>query len=515
MPTIDELDQLNPDFNLPYHAGLWGLYRGSEVWHGQATRWLPKRFAETQKDYAERLSTAVYDNKSAPVVDTFAQWLFEQPPELPEATTKAVSPAVGAPGLVSVLSLAFTHALIHRRGWVFVDMPTTEATNLAEQEARGEAQPQYLVIDPLNVVDWALDRRGRVEWAIIREVVHERAGLGPRAWWVQWTYVDATQVTKYRRRLAPEELAEAGRPGSLKGGAVERHATSTPPGGVCPLVCLELPEGLWAMDRLHDPAVGHLRANHALDWALDRSAFALLGIFTADDGSGNTAAVGPGYAIQLAPDDRLEYVESSGAAFSALRTQKQDYEQAVYRAMRQMALATNTNATGTASGAAKARDMDPMRTVLKAYRDAAEAWVHRVVDTAVAVSGAPKPPAGWTVAGMDAWRDRTLGEFFEAVVLATGAMTMSPTMAREVAKTQARMLLEGTSGETHLEAIYKEIEEADPAMGLAFAGKQMGDDVAAALAGGGGEDAPDEDMADDKREAQAKSGQGRLGAAGA
>lgn len=515
MPTVADLDQTHPEYDPAYYSKLSALYHGGRIWHKMAQVWLPKRDLESTEDHRKRMATAVYENKAGPVIDTIAQWLNEEPLVVADATlATALAPPDGATPLDQVMTDVITNALVHKRGWVYVTLPQTSANTRGEQRRAGDLQPEYRVVDSESVLDWELDSRGRVVWAMIRELIETRAGpTARRVWSIQWTYVSTEYVQKFTLALEDDEVSEAGHlaPTKLKDKQVTPGQVVETGDAGCPLACLALKDGLWAMDRLADPAAGHLRTAHALDHLLDRSAFAVLLIRSKGE-SLNAPAVGPGYALQVGPDDSAEFIEPSGAAFEALRNTKQDYEQAVYRTMRQMALATRTDGGGTASGAAKARDMDPMRIVLSAYRVVVLTFAKRLIHLAASVVGA-RVPADLMLSGLDAWKERTLDEFFVAASLAMDAIAMSETLGRAVAKTKAQMLLAGTPGAVDLEQIEHEIDQADPMEALMIGGKSLGDDVAATLAGTtGGE--KDERAAEDKRAGQKKSGQGRRGAKG-
>lgn len=508
MPNAKMLDQTHPDFDLCHQERLWALYRGGAAMATHKLALLPQRQAEEPKAYSERVRHALYVNTAGPVVDTLIQWLFEEAVQVsPETLRPTLAPAPGSLSLTAALAEATRNAAIHRYGWVYVTQPEVRASNLAEQEASGGLQPIYRPLDPTSVLDWDLNPDGTVRWAITRELKHERSGPGgSRRWWVVWSWITAESVTTYR--LPVDQDATPPAVGHSDADVAE-YSTVPVSGGQCPLVALHLPEGLWAMERMHDPAIGHFRANHSKDWALERSAFALL-VFKRRAYDEPLPPIGHSFAIPLTTEEDMRFEEPPGRAISALRQNTLDYEEAVLRVMRQMALSTSTAAQGGghATGASKARDMDPMRIVLGAYRAQVAAATARLASLVTAMRGgaAVVPASKVDVTGMDAWKERTLAEFFQAAALAIDAMAMSDTLAREVAKTKARKLLEGQVSAATMAKIEQEIEEADPDLAMPLGAKSLGDDVAATLAGTGGKE-PDKDRAKSAKEGERASGE--------
>lgn len=485
MPPISAktLDQHHPSYNSKRLCQLRALYEGGEAWHALKRTWIPRNYKEPIDLYEDRLNRATYTNHSSPIIDLISAWLFEAPPALSDEATLAIkalednADGKGTP-LPSLLQEVFIDALVGGKAFVWVNLPKRDeqnmATTLFEEESKGLNQPFLVRLPPEQVIDWEEDDRGDLQWIMVHDMQQTRSDptQGGRQVAFRWTLITKTSIRRW------VYVSEDGQPPG-EHVLVPEQLTLEHNIGTLPVKRIQLAPGLWAMEKLHDPAIDLARKDNDLAWALHKSAHALMVILR---GGGivleNTdITVGPGYSLELESEADVKYVEPSGSSFGVLRQAKQDAKSDLYRVVHQMALSGEAgNATQAVSGASKSRDWESLQVIMSAYSRLVLDFVTELLKLVGTVAGKEAP--GLRVGGLNAWRKRTLEQFLEAAALTLGAQTMSPTFAREVAKEQAWALLGESSKPEVMKAIEDEIDQADPlGANITTMGKQLGDDV--------------------------------------
>lgn len=481
--SVRTLNATHPDYDSGHLAHLAALYAGGKTWARYKEFWIPQNYAEPTDLYADRLARALYINHAAPIVDLLAAWLFEAPPAVSDAPSSVTTLEKNADGngkpLAEFFKGCFLDALVGRRSFVWANLPAAPVdgapTNRLSEEQMGLTQPFLVRLTPQQVIDWEADERGGLLWVMVRDVVAARSDptAGGRTHVHRWTLIDGTRIRRWEWHGQHEGDTPKDEDMVSMVSDIEHRM------GIMPVQVLTMTPGLWAMDKMHDPAVDLLRKDNDLSWALHKSAHALMVVKYGDNDIEPDAppVVGAGYMISMPASGSVEYAEPSGASFSVLRQSKQDALQDMFRVVHQMAMAANNEATrAAASGASKTRDWEALQIVMSAYTALVADFVREVL--AMVAEIAEQSPEAMRVGGMNAWKRRTLEQFLEAAVLAVGAQSMSPTFAREVAKKQAELMLKEDIDPSVLQTIYEEIDQADPfGANLALMGKQLGDDV--------------------------------------
>lgn len=481
--TVKTLNGTHPDYDESHLSHLAGLYSGGKTWAAHKDFWIPQNYAEPHDLYNDRLARALYINHAAPIVDLLAAWLFEAPPSVSDAPPSVENLGKNADSngkpLAEFFKGCFLDALVGRRSFVWANLPALPEqgapTNRLDEEKLGLTQPFLVRLSPQQVIDWEEGENGGLHWVMVRDVVTRRTDptQGGRVTVHRWTLIDGQRIRRWEWVGDHEGAIPQGEDIVTETSSIEHNM------GIMPVQMLTLTPGLWAMDKLHDPAVDLLRKDNDLSWALHKSAHALMVIkYGANEMEPDAPpTVGPGYSISMSSEGGVEYAEPSGASFNVLRQAKLDALQDMFRVVHQMAMASNNDATRAAtSGASKSRDWESLQIIMSAYTDIVGDFVREVL--AMVAQIADQPAEKIRVSGMNAWKRRTLEQFLEAAVLAVGAQSMSPTFAREVAKKQAELMLKEDIDPSILQAIYEEIDQADPfGANLALMGKQLGDDV--------------------------------------
>lgn len=466
---------------------LDALYEGGKAFHAVKGRVIHQNAKEPADVYADRLKRVTYTNHSGPICDLFGAYLFSEAPQVELEDDRDIPEGGGAidprpedewlaewvkdvDGRGAPLARwgrhAFVRALVGRQVFAWVNLPAPDpeapaARSRAEQEARGDLSPYVVLLDAAQVVDWEEDRRGRLKWVMAHYIERERPDIGsPRRSVYRWVHIDATAIRAWEWRPPSED------PGCAP--TKDDEATELPPVlhgfGRIPVARLRLPEGLWAMAKLADPATAHVRTDNDLDWALHRAAHALMVLKRKTPDV--EPVVGPGYYLEIGTEDDVFFAEPGGAQFTALAARVAALREELYRVVHQMAMAADSTAPRSRlSGESKERDWDATLIVMSAYADLVRSFLGEVAELALGVVATAAAPAV-SVKGLEGWQQEGLAEFLEAAVLAVEAYRLSPTFRRVVAKRQAERLLSDEVDARVMQTIRDEIDAAqvdDPA----------------------------------------------------
>lgn len=438
------------------------LYCGGDEWHEHVEHWIPKNAQEPDPLWAERRARATYTNHAGPICDMIAGWLFSEPASLTgeAGAIEGWSSDVDRQGSSwsSWWRAAFTEALVQREVYAWVNLPRAPETPLAsraEQERAGLLRPYLVEIDADDVVDWDDDETGGLRWIIVRDVEETRGSVEEartKTW--RWRYIDAQVIRTWTWKATAEKPAPTGDDEAMEGDQITHGY------GLIPVARLRLSEGLWAMSKLHDPVVGHTRAENDLDWALHRAAHSLL-VMTTRDGAAKPT-LGPGYYLQVWRDDqgedKVSYAEPTGASFTVMAERVEKRREEIYRVVQQLALAASSgDAPAKLSGASKAMDWQAMQVMLVAYADLVLAAMRATLRI---VEAASRTNAGTlSVSGLEGWQREDLTAYIDQLVQALPAVP-SPTFKRAAAKGLAVRLLPDATAED-LAQVAKELDAAD------------------------------------------------------
>lgn len=461
---IELLEQRHPDYDADGRlCTLEALYEGGAAFRKHIEKLLPAHSEEMGEAYAERLRLALYTNHFAPIVNMLSGALFAEP-AAPEQLPKGEwwseflkNVDRNSTTFAAFAVQAVSDALVYRRAYAWVNLPRRpeglEVTDRAQQEAAGLLDAYVSPIRAQQVIDWETDEQGRPLWLMVRDCVETRPGVEAKRVKVhRWTRIDTTSITIWewtppsageKRDPGPEDEAE------LKTQVAHRF-------GRLPVAVLTLPTTLHAGGYLHDPAIAHCRGRNDLSFALHRAAHALLYIKQQVQGPGRPI-LGPGYYVNLGPNDDIGYAEPSGSNFQLLSEDVVQRREEMFRVVHQMAVGADSDATrARGSGESKQQDWKALEIVLVSLADRVRPFLADVLKLVGKARGETVAP---TIAGLDGWQQEALEAWLAAAAMATDARRMSPTFTKSVAKMQAQRVLGNAKPEV-LKAIEKEIDEA-------------------------------------------------------
>lgn len=463
------LEQRHPDHDGQALAVARALYAGGRRWHALRETWLPKHPEEALETHRERLARALYHNHVGPITDMLGAAVFTEPPAVDGLKGEWLADWLGnvdreGTALGAWCRERLVDALVERKVFAWINLPARDPAaptpvSRADETNAGLLSAFLVAFTAEQVIDWEVDGDGRLAWLMIRDVVEQRASVDVQRTQVhRWTCIDRTSIRRWTwssttNQSAPTAEAEADEQPVVKHGL-----------GELPVACLELPEGLYALGKLTDPAIAHIRARNDLSWALHRGAHPLLYI-KAKWGETKRPVLGPGYYLSLDPDDGIGYAETSGASHKLLAEDTVQLREELYRVVHQMAVGADSDASrARSSGESKQADWKAMEIVLSALAEKVRGFMVDVLRLVARARG--DQTARPSITGLDGWQEEDLEVWLAAAAMATDAHQLSATFRKEVAKRQAKRVLVGASEEV-LEAVRTEIDAAqvdtDPA----------------------------------------------------
>jgi len=263
----------------------------------------------------------------------------------------------------------FTEALVTGRSYVLVDFPRLEqkAANRAEEDASGASRAYLVPYTAEEVINWSLDCEGNFEWVVIRTKTVKKDKIEDPQWRTEtrWSYYDKQRFEVYTR------AGDAGTPKMVDEGS---HALTAL--GQVPLFGLQMPTGLWLLNRAASLQLEHFNKSNALSWALTMGLFAMPVVYSEREFD---QMVGESYYIQLGPTDRFGWTEPEGKVYQIAADNLSRLQEEIYRVCYLPQAGGSLDRAGRASALAMQRDFAITQEVLRAFGDVAKDQVKRVL----------------------------------------------------------------------------------------------------------------------------------------
>ena len=332
-----------------------------------------------------------------------------------------------------------------------------------EQEERGLLEPYLTPIPAENVIEW-VEEDGDLEWLVVcdteskRESIHHSRGMITKT----FTIWSKASWSRYSITYSPKKPPKPDTP-------VPFVAEGVHPFGRVPFVCVKLPEGLRAMDKLESMAREHLNKRNALGWAEYKSLFALLYEFLGSEEGSSTEPVGmaqedpdralsikgQGHVNERGKDDSAMYVGPDTAPFSEARKSCDQIKSEMYRVMHAMADSVEmTSGAARRSGDSKAEDNRQKDVLLSEFGRFAREFVSGVMELLQLIKGDEQHRVG----GGDSFDTVDLmAKVAEAVELGNGLPMKSPTFLRLYLEKVYMMVLKGEVTDKERDVIRAEL----------------------------------------------------------
>lgn len=414
MPTIADLNQRHPSCDIERMKDLAALYDGDELFEKRLNRFMPQWEREPGDRYALRVKLAHYRNYLGAIVDYFAALLFTSKPNViaRDDQTQEVKPDPGefysafredcdrtGTDIDAFFKDRLTDAMVHRVSWLSVEQPVpaddqAPPANRAEFDARklGECWLRPLSFD--QVLDWESDDQGQMAWAVVYSCDARRSGLSAKRSQVTATWehylpdrIDSYAISYDRDRPPPPDTG------------VPLVGTRFHDFGRVPLVCIDLPRGLWAASRLKTPQLAHFRASNAQSWSLATSCYAMMIFNVESPEEFAKVSVGPARGIVLGVTEKAGWQAPPSEHFAALDANIAAQKDEIFRLAHQMALGVENNAAAIGRTAeSKSEDAQSTRVILLAYARVVKETIERVYDLLEDLRG---DKFKWAVEGLD------------------------------------------------------------------------------------------------------------------
>lgn len=451
----------------------------------------PRHSVEPMEIYQERRRRAYYIPYAGEIIDAVVASLTSAPVSMtsePEPTGEDAKfyedfyQDVSRPGgkkqsLNQLLRDQILTALQCRTAWTLIDLPpnmeeapdqpaTPGYASLADQLASGALDAYACPIAPENVCDWEEDDSGELAWALVRAVEKRRQGLMDARDKVQetWTYYDregwARYIVEYDEKQPPTDDLE-----------VRLDKSGSHSFQKVPLVRLELPEGLAAMQKIQSIAIAHFNKRNALTWAELKSLFPVPVAFLQDADPLSPASQDDSRAMQphavnrmrvMAEKDRLEYFSPDTAPFDFAGNDLNNLRDEMHRVLHHMALSVdNSGAALQRSADSKAIDQAVAAVVLGAlgvYVREHAIEIYQMVQVGRGDSDPGDDAREWTAHGMDDFDDTTAAALIEQALNLEAVQIPSATFQVEYRFGIAKRLLGAKTSQETLQKVRKELE---------------------------------------------------------
>lgn len=480
----------HPEYDAPYWQECRALYSGGKKLLRNLdlmARVFPSHTSEDGAVYAERVKRAHYFPYPGAIIDSIASGLGADPitvlPSDPddkdaklgdwwtEFFEDVTKKGADRCGLHRVVVDQLREAMITGgRSWMLVDMPRemdpedpNAPQSRLDQEEMGLLNPYITTIPAEAVIEWQ-ETDGELEWLTICDTEARRESiLTPRGQITKsFTIWTRSEWTRYEITFNPAQPPQKDTPVPWVASGVHKF-------GKVPVVRIQLPEGLRAMDKLESMAREHLNKRNALSWAEYKSLFALLYEFLApEEGTTTTptseaqqdpdralSVKGQGYVNERGADDSAAYVGPDSAPFSEARDSCDQIKSEMYRVMHSMADSVDMG-TGASrrSGESKAQDHRQKDVLLKELGRYGRDAVKELMDLLQVVKGEESHRVG----GGDSFDSVDLmSKVTEAVELVNGLPMKSPTFLRVYLERIYTMVLKGELTDNEKASIRKEL----------------------------------------------------------
>jgi hypothetical protein len=480
------LIQKSPHYSATYWEECRAFYRGGrDLLSNPAllARVFPQHANEAPEIYAERCKRATYLAYAGELLDYIVASLAAEPlsltsePKAPAFYQEFANSTDGkALTLNDLIQQQVLTALICKTAWTLVDLPPLDSGAVIESEADEEdvglLRAFAFPVEPECVYDWDVTPSGDLEWALLcmrstprrtleedRSLITERYTYYTRDGWERY---DVTY--KSGKELKPDEDVQLTQSGSHSFGKV-------------PLARLELPDGLWAMDKIHCLCREILNKRSGISFSQLRHLFPILTAYLGpqigpgdeipseaaqDPDRATNQVYGIGRIVKFGDKDKLEYTSPDPGIYETALNDLSGLRDELHRVLHQMALAANNSAAALKrSGESKAQDKAAACVVLQAVGELARR--HAVDIHELAAAGRRDRPIEWSVYGMQDFDVEGLAEAVEQAAVVQTLTIPSPTFHQIYRYSVASKAVSGLATPEQLEKIREEIEASTTA----------------------------------------------------
>lgn len=462
---VKQLKTQHPDYDPSLLTKYELLYEGGDSFLKQTVLFLPKRNAEAAKLYNERLSRAFYVGYVGPIIDYFISNLFAFNANIgnkDKATAfyKEFFADCDLKGTEfnKFFQQSFVSTLVHRNSYLLLDFPRLNPdeplpTSLKDQQERNLLRAYLVQFNKKDLIDWQYDERGNYKW--VKFYCQERFKPDfdskelKRHMWYIYTQTDF-QIFQYDEdpdKNEDEELREAE--------LILTGSHSLP--GQVPVCNIEVPKGLWIMNKLASIQVELFNLDNAMAWQ-EYQAHYCMPIIKLKDGKDFKQKLGEAYFIKLEVDESFEWSEPEGKMMAVGLQRREMLKDEMYRIVHQLSLSVKQTKSQTRqSGNSKQEDRYATEVVLRAFGDVVRDSMQKIL---MWISYARGEDIEWDVSGFNTFDTDSMTEKLAQILQLRAINIHSETFAKEMEKRAVDEYLEDLNHETKTK-IKAEIDKFD------------------------------------------------------
>jgi hypothetical protein len=327
--------------------------------------------------------------------------------------------------LSDFLRTRFVDALVGGTSYILLDFPKgevpAETRGAEDQSGRSRAYLVGYTVDDL--INWRHDAEGNFDWVVLRTTAIEASDAKDGEWQYVTNYLYYDKQTYRIYRQTGAGYGESGKVEQVDGGY---HGLAKQ--NRVPLFRMQVPEGLWLLNKAGSLQLEHFEKANALAWSLTMGLFAMPIVYTDREWK---QIIGESYFIQLAPGDKFGWTEPEGKVYQIaadnLSRLRDEIYRVTYLGQQGGSLSTNQNQ----SAASKEWDFVTTQEVLRNYGDVIKDLTRRVL---YAVNEAREDGLDIGVSGLDEF---DISDFSDELADATqllGIGIESPTLKSQIYK---------------------------------------------------------------------------------
>jgi hypothetical protein len=442
------------------------LYKGGKDFLAQVVQFLPQRKAEPVAVYNERCRRAFYIGYIGPIVDFFTCNLFgidaniKSQPHQDKGFYPQFFKDVDRKQTEfnTFFKKVFTNTIIQQKTYILVDFPQRDSETAAliksrADEARLGLDRAFLVeFTREQLIDWNFDEAGNFQWIKFYTKTAEKPSFDAEAvirhnWYIYDKY--GYQVFQFDE--TEKNKLEEGKEASLIA-----SGTHMLPGKV-PVLTLELPDGLWIINKIASVQSELFNLDNALAWQEYQAHYSMPVIKLKDNKPFNQR-FGEGYYIKLGIDESFEWSEPEGKMMEVGLKRREMLKDELYRIIHQLSLSIKQTKSQTKqSGQSKQEDRHATEVILCAFGDVVREAMQKILTM---ISEARGEKITWDVSGFSTFDTETLTEKLAQALQVKAYVVHSETYQKELEKRIVDLTIEDANQEIK-QKIHQEIDSAD------------------------------------------------------
>lgn len=485
--TWAHLRNRNPDYDAEYWRALRALLEGGKrlLHDDELMRDLfPRHPNEDDDVYQHRRARAFFIPYPGEIIGDLVGLLDQDPVdvrpgdgagELDDFYANTFLPNVDRKGtsLTGFAQVIAREALTVGRCWTLCELPARsdgdDVLSLLEQEQRDLLRAYVEHLPAERVLDWERDDDGALLWAVVHQCTKRRPDPAARRDTITDVFTVYTRSEWHRFVITYPD----GRPPNDDEVFTPVQKGAHTFGGV-PLLCFDLPAGLWAMDKLFGIARAHFNQRSALSYAQFKHLFPILTAYLGPEMGGGGAVpaeaqqsptrateqtYGVGRVHVFGKDDRLEYTSPDSGVFTFAASDLKDLRDEMHRVTYTMAASMEGSSAAVGrSGDSKREDRTAKERVLSHLGVRLCAHLKELLRMIARGRGDNADDNAFTVTGLSSFDEATVADAIESAQVIESLTIPSATFKRVHRKALARKILARDASAKELDAIDAEID---------------------------------------------------------